>query len=140
MVRKYKLQNIALPIDILCIVLLTILSALYDFNGTYNVQVFPKISSSFQNIPTVPRLDLMPSLFSSALILSFVIYVSTYSLEKNYAKKHGYEVRPNQELLALGTANIVSSFFLCYPASGSLSRSAVQDKVVFFKYFFPLFL
>lgn len=46
-----------------------------------------------------------------------------------FAKRHGYEVRPNQELLALGTANIVGSFLLCYPCSGSLSRSAVQDRV-----------
>lgn len=77
----------------------------------------------------MPRLDLLPQLFTSALLLSFIIYVSTFSLEKMFAKRHGYEVRPNQELLALGTANIVGSFFLCYPCSGSLSRSAVQDRV-----------
>ena len=77
----------------------------------------------------MPRLDLIPHLFSSALLLAFVIYVSTYSLEKMFANKHGYKIHANQELIALGTANMVSSFFMCYPCSGSLSRSAVQDKV-----------
>ena len=71
----------------------------------------------------------MPQLLTSALLLSFVIYVVTYSLAKMFAAKHGYEVNANQELLALGTANIISAFLLCYPCSGSLSRSAVQDKL-----------
>ncbi|KAH9387745.1 hypothetical protein TYRP_008939 [Tyrophagus putrescentiae] len=129
LVRRFWLRNFALPVDILCIVGLTALSYLLRLNAQYQVAIIPKISSGFQNLPTLPRLDLLPQLFTSALLLSFIIYVSTFSLEKMFAKRHGYEVRPNQELLALGTANIVGSFFLCYPCSGSLSRSAVQDRV-----------
>ena len=42
--------------------------------------------------------------------------------------KHNYPVRGNQHLFALGVANVFGSFFKCYPASGSLSRSvALED-------------
>ena len=40
-----------------------------------------------------------------------------------------YPVDTNQELRALGAANMIGSFFLCYPSCGSLSRSAVVDSI-----------
>lgn len=91
--------------------------------------IIPKLSDGFQGMPIVPRLDLWPKLFTSAILISFIAYAATYTLAKVYAKKHQYEVYPNQELIALGVANMVSSFLLCFPASGSLARSAVQEKV-----------
>src|SRR5699024_8787799 len=51
------------------------------------------------------------------------------SLAKIFAKKHGHRVDANQELVALGSANLLSSFFLAYPASAALSRSTLQEKV-----------
>jgi hypothetical protein len=36
-------------------------------------------------------------------------------------------VQPDQELLALGLSNVAGAFFQAYPASGSLSRSAVAS-------------
>jgi MFS superfamily sulfate permease-like transporter len=59
-------------------------------------------------------------------IIAFSVCIS---LSKIFAKKHNYEVDANQELLAYGLSNFVSSFFLCYPAASSLSRSAVQDSM-----------
>ncbi|XP_023238652.1 solute carrier family 26 member 10-like, partial [Centruroides sculpturatus] len=41
-----------------------------------------------------------------------------------YIKEDFYE----EELLALGSANIFSSFFLCYPCATSMSRSLVQER------------
>jgi len=41
------------------------------------------------------------------------------------AIRYDYAVDANQELLALGVANIAGSFFLAYPTAGSLSRSAL---------------
>lgn len=92
------------------------------------ISVFPL--SSFSNMPSVPDITLFPRLLTSAILIAFVSYVVTYSLGKMYAKKHGnYEVSENQELIALGACNVFSSFFLCFPCSGSLARSAVQERV-----------
>ena len=84
---------------------------------------------SFEDLPKVPRLDLMPRLIAPAVLISFVSYVSSYSLGKMYARTRNYEISANQELVAIGAANAISSFFLCYPCAASLSRSAVQEKV-----------
>lgn len=108
---------------------MTSLSYLFDLNANYSVAIIPKLSTGFQGMPVVPRLDLWPRLFTSAILIAFIAYAATYTLSKIFARKHGYEVYPNQELLALGIANVASSFFLCFPASGSLARSAVQEKV-----------
>jgi MFS superfamily sulfate permease-like transporter len=50
-------------------------------------------------------------------------------MAKTFAKKHKYKIDANQELIALGSANIFSSFFNCYTSSSSLSRSSVLDRV-----------
>ncbi|TDG38821.1 hypothetical protein AWZ03_014757 [Drosophila navojoa] len=50
------------------------------------------------------------------------------SMGLTFAKKHGYEVRANQELLAMGFGNAVSSCFSCIPLACSLSRSVIQEQ------------
>lgn len=129
LMKRFKLKTIAIPIDIIMIIILTFLSYLFNWNDTLSVPTIPKLHSGFKNMPLVPRIDLWPRLVTSAAMISFISYAGTFSLEKIYARKHGYEVYPNQELLAMGIANFFASFFQCYPCSGSLARTAVQDKV-----------
>merc|ERR1740121_2805613 len=52
-------------------------------------------------------------------------YILTMSISKVFAQKYGYEVDNNQELFALGAANLLSCICGGYPASGSLSRTAI---------------
>lgn len=63
-----------------------------------------------------------------AVILAVVCYAIAFSLGKIYAKKHGYTVQANQEFVALGSANTFASFFSCFPATASLSRTAVMGE------------
>lgn len=71
----------------------------------------------------------MPSVFVDSVVLSIVCFAVSLSLAKIFAKKHGYRVQANQELIALGSANVFASFFLAYPCSAALSRSTLQEKV-----------
>ena len=61
-------------------------------------------------------------------ILAVVCFAIALSLGKIYAKKHAYVVYPNQEFFSLGAANAFSSFFSCFPATASLSRTAVMGE------------
>ncbi|XP_047325890.1 sulfate transporter 4.1, chloroplastic-like isoform X2 [Impatiens glandulifera] len=56
------------------------------------------------------------------------ISVESVGIAKALAAKNGYELDPNQELFGLGVANVVGSFFLSYPSTGSFSRSAVNHE------------
>ena len=101
-------------------------SVLEDVHGGFITPTFPKFSLSRVN-----------GLFLSAVLISVIGYVESIVVAKTFAGKYNYSVYPNRELIALGTGNIVSSFFGGYPAFGSLGRSAVNNnsgaKTVYYK-------
>ena len=68
--------------------------------------------------------DLLPTV----LTLALVQFMSVASLGRVFAARHGYAVRPNRELLAVGAANALGSVFRALPVSGSFSRSAINDR------------
>jgi high affinity sulfate transporter 1 len=55
-------------------------------------------------------------------------FVESVSAGRTLAAKHGYEINPRQELLALGAANLAAAFAQGFPIAGGLSQSAVNDK------------
>ena len=84
-----------------------------------------------EGLPFFQALNLNQDLFLRMLPLSCTLavigFIEAFSIAKGIeAQKKDHEVRPNQELLALGTANIVGSFFMAYPSTGSFSRSAIN--------------
>ncbi|HEX3445757.1 MAG TPA: sulfate permease [Chthoniobacterales bacterium] len=61
----------------------------------------------------------------AALLLSFIESVSA---ARAFAAKHGYKLDVRQELLGLGSANLLVAFGHGYPVAGGLSQSAVNEK------------
>jgi len=61
------------------------------------------------------------------VIISIIGFVEAIISAKIYAKKHNYQVSPNRELVALGMANLIGSFFHSYPTFASLARAAMVD-------------
>jgi high affinity sulfate transporter 1 len=55
-------------------------------------------------------------------------FVESVSAGRTLAARHGYEIDPRQELLALGAANLAAAFGQGFPIAGGLSQSAVNDK------------
>lgn len=63
----------------------------------------------------------------TSLALCYYSFAFTVSLSEMFAKKNGYTVRPNQEMLAIGCCNIVPSFFHCFTTSAALAKTMVKD-------------
>lgn len=63
-----------------------------------------------------------------ALACFLLAYIEGVSAARALADKHGYEVDPRQELLALGAANAATAFSQGYPVAGGLSQSTVNDE------------
>ncbi len=63
-----------------------------------------------------------------AVAVFVLAYVEGMSMARAFASKNGYEVNPNQELLALGFASIGTGLTQSYPVAGSFSRSALNDQ------------
>jgi high affinity sulfate transporter 1 len=67
---------------------------------------------------------ILPLAFA-ALLLS---YIESVSAGRAFAAKYGYKLDVSQELLGLGSANLVVAFGQGYPVAGGLSQSAVNEK------------
>lgn len=55
-------------------------------------------------------------------------YIEGVSAARTLAAKHGYEINPRQELLALAAANFGVAVGQGFPVAGGLSQSAVNDQ------------
>lgn len=68
----------------------------------------------------------LTALMPFALAISLVAFMESIAVAKNFAIKNHYEVEANQELMALGLANLAAGFFGAYPVTGGFSRTAVN--------------
>lgn len=68
----------------------------------------------------------MKSLWPMAITISMVGFMESISVAKAFAARERYHVDANQELLALGAANLGGAFFQSYPVTGGFSRTAVN--------------
>jgi MFS superfamily sulfate permease-like transporter len=74
--------------------------------------------------PSVTASDLGP-LLAGAVGIAIVAFADTSVLSRSFAQRGGYEVDPNQELVALGAANVASGLFQGFAISSSASRTPV---------------
>ena len=72
--------------------------------------------------------EAMSALLPTAVAISMVGFMESISVAKAFARRNRYDVDPNKELIALGTANIAGSFFKGYPVTGGFSRTAVNGQ------------
>lgn len=114
------------PMELLVIVATTLASYYLDLNGNYDVLIVGNIPTGIPP-PRLPMFYTMGDLAVGSVAIAIVSYCIPISLAKIYAKKHRYDIDPNQELLAYGAGNVVGGFFSCFPSCGSLSRSSVQE-------------
>jgi high affinity sulfate transporter 1 len=85
----------------------------------------PKGLPSFQ-IPSVSASQI-EALVAGAIGIALVSFADTSVLSRAFAIRGGYRVDPNQELVALGTANLAAGFFQGFSVSSSASRTPVAE-------------
>ncbi|XP_029363359.1 solute carrier family 26 member 6 [Echeneis naucrates] len=124
---KNKLP-VAIPWEAILIVVGTIVSVQMDLSGQHGVQVVGHIPSGLSP-PVLPSLSQIKKLFLPALSLALVGFSFLTAIGSVFANKHGYQVDPSQELLALGLCNTIGGVFQCFAVSCSFSRSMVQDSI-----------
>lgn len=120
--RKIPSAIIAVTIGILAVFFFNL-----EEKGVAVVGVIPEGLPSFQLLNFDSTL--IKPLFPIALTLALVAFMEAISVAKAIEEKHDdYKVDPNQELIALGGANMVGSFFQSYPTTGGFSRTAVNNE------------
>ncbi|RMD92562.1 MAG: sulfate permease, partial [Alphaproteobacteria bacterium] len=83
-----------------------------------------------QGLPplTMPSLapDLVSALAVPAVLIAIIGFVESISVAQTLAAKRRERIDPDQELVALGAANIGASFTGGYPVTGGFARSVVN--------------
>jgi sulfate permease, SulP family len=125
LLRKWKKT---FPSALIVVAIGTILTAFFGLqaHGVTVVGEVPTGLPSFE-LPGL-SIDDYTALFPIILVISLVSYMESIAVAKAIATKRGYKVDANQELIALGGANIGGALFQSFPVTGGFSRTAVNDQ------------
>ena len=116
------------PGVLIAVVGATLVVALFDLSARAGVSVVGRLPQGLPGlqIPAVSWAD-VGSLAASALAIALVSFADMSVLSRTFALRGGYEVDTNQELIALGAANIASGLFQGFSISSSASRTPVAE-------------
>ncbi|XP_018616282.1 solute carrier family 26 member 9-like isoform X1 [Scleropages formosus] len=115
-----------IPMEIIIVVVATAISGPLNMPETYHMDIVGEIPLGFP-MPIIPTVSQWEDMLSTAFSLAIVGYVINLAMGRTLAAKHGYDVDPNQEMLALGCSNFLGSFFKIHVICCALSVTLAVD-------------
>lgn len=120
-------QSLSKSGPIIVVIIGTVSVAAFNLGEPGGVSTIGKIPSGLPRfaLPEIAVSEAL-SLLPLALTVSFIGFLENISVAKSLAAKRRQKVDSNQELLALGAANLAAGVSGGYPVSGSFARSSVN--------------
>ncbi|XP_069509709.1 solute carrier family 26 member 10-like [Ambystoma mexicanum] len=115
-----------IPGEILLVLLATGITFASSLEARFDIQIVGQLPAGFPR-PRFPALEVLPDVLGDTVAITFVGYAVSVSLAMIYAEKHRYTIDANQELLAHGISNVVSSLFMCFPNSATLATTSILE-------------
>lgn len=116
------------PALLAVVVLSTLISWGLDLEHTAGLRVLGSLPQG------LPRADLQGvnlqdaiALLPAALMVALLVFTDTSVLSRSLALRGGYQINANQEMMALGMANLGAGVFQGFPVSASSSRTPVAE-------------
>jgi SulP family sulfate permease len=98
-----------------------------DLDTRFGVSVIGEVPGGLPDFTLPPfNTELWLDLLPTSAMIAIVAYVESFSIGTTLANRQRSRVNSNQELIALGAANIGAAFTGAYPVAGSFSRSSVN--------------
>eukprot|EP00127_Corallochytrium_limacisporum_P006620 Clim_evm49s231 gene=Clim_evmTU49s231 len=91
----------------------------------YELPVLGQVDAHFPSV-TLPKADVSACL-GLASSITLIGIAESLAVAKLYARRRNRAMSPNRELVGLGIANILGSFFGAIPAYGSMPRATLMD-------------
>ncbi|MGI5452923.1 SulP family inorganic anion transporter [Streptomyces sp. CA-249302] len=116
------------PAVLVMVVLAIGATSVFDL-GRHGVSLVGELPRGFPpfTLPHV-RLDDLGPLTAGALGIALVSLADTISNASAFASRSGQQVRGNEEMTAIGAANLAAGLFQGFPVSTSGSRTAVAER------------
>jgi MFS superfamily sulfate permease-like transporter len=127
-ILAFKRWRPRIPGVLVAVVGATVAVGAFGLAQRYDLSVvgpLPKGLPSFE-IPSF-SVDDLQALLAGAIGIALVSFADTSVLSRTFAIRGGYRVDPNQELVALGAANVAAGFFQGFSVSSSSSRTPVAE-------------
>jgi high affinity sulfate transporter 1 len=117
-----------IPAALTVVILAILASAVLGFEEA-GIHIVGEIPSGLPPIglPGWPEGVLLGELVLGALAIVIVGYAESLAAAKEYARKYGYQVDANQEMIGLGIANLGAGISQGFVVDGSLSKTAAGD-------------
>ncbi|WP_010181217.1 SulP family inorganic anion transporter [Aquimarina agarilytica] len=116
------------PSAIVLLVVFIAISYFRDFNAM-GIAIIGDIPKGLPSL-YMPNFEwrLIKQLMPTVFILTIIGYIGSIGIAKSFQMKHrNYTVDANKELIALGLSKVLGTFFQGNLASGSYSRSAINE-------------
>lgn len=125
--KAYWSHLLAKLVPVVVIVVASVLVYQLQLN-THGLKVVGHIPAGLPllTLPQWPEWQQWQTLFSSALLIALIAFISSASVAKSVALQRLESFDANKELLGLGLANISAAFFKGFPITGGFSRTAVN--------------
>lgn len=123
---KRSIWLISISKNVLVVIFCTTISYFIKTPFTLTGEIAPGLPASL-SLPNYGIDTILPSVASIALAQSLVNVLNHVAVCKSFASSSGKSVNATQELLALGTANILGSFVWAMPVSASFNRTSVNS-------------
>ncbi|KAM4794730.1 solute carrier family 26 member 9 [Rhinophrynus dorsalis] len=115
-----------IPMEIIIVIIATAISGSFNLPEKYHMNIVGQIPLGFP-APTLPTVSQWGDMIGTAFSLAIVGYVINLAMGRTLGAKHGYDVDPNQEMLALGCGNFFGSFFYIHVICCALSVTLAVD-------------
>ncbi|CAJ0632891.1 3010_t:CDS:2 [Entrophospora sp. SA101] len=116
--------------NITVVIICTLIAFLLNIGKDTNpFKILKNVPSGFSHIgPAYLDLPLMRLIANYLPSVTIIMILEHVAIAKSFGRINNYKINSNQELIAIGTTNILGSFFGSYPTTGSFSRTALKAK------------
>jgi high affinity sulfate transporter 1 len=116
------------PGILFAVVLATVASGALDLHAAAHIAVLGVLPQGLPSLqlPVVSWSDVF-ALLPGGIIISLLTFADTSVLSRALAQRGGYQVNTNQEMVALGMANMAAGLFQGFSVSASSSRTPVAE-------------
>ncbi|XP_071099567.1 prestin-like isoform X3 [Haliotis cracherodii] len=121
-------MKIPIPIDLIVVVLGTFISHFAELKRHFNIAIVGDVPNGLP-VPSLPHFGSIPRIATEGFVISIIIFAMTISMAKLMARQHDYELDYNQELIAYGMSNFISSFFHCFPSCTAPPRTMILSSL-----------
>ncbi|OQK17577.1 sulfate permease [Methyloprofundus sedimenti] len=127
-VRPNMIIGFSKSAPLLAVIMTTLLVKFYQLSDLHNVSIVGEIQPGLPNISFAffSNITQWQALLPGATFIAIIAYVESVAIAKVTANLRNQKINPNQELIALGAANLATAFSGGMSVAGGFSRTMVN--------------